>query len=542
MKISKKIGIIFILSLLMFIQEIPSVTFTTIAVKSDEELSNINSTISSPIKLPLNSSWPMKCHDIRHTSQSPYSTSHITDLEKWRFGCGGVDGGSIIGYDGIIYFGDRERDVYAIYPNGTMKWKYHIEGWITSTPALAEDGTLYIGCWDKKLYALNSSNGDLKWKCGSHGGIIVSDPCIGDDGTIYFGTTRGQNEGEIIAVNLNGTLKWIYPTGDYIYSDPAIGDDGTIYIGSDDSYLYAMNPNGTLKWRFKTGSYIKAPPSIAEDGTIYIGSYDSYLYAINPNGTLKWKLDDAGTSCNPAIGKDGTIYISRHTKFIAINPNGTKKWTFPLGEDRHIDDSSCAISVDGTIYVGASISGVHGGVIFAINPDGTEKWSKTIAREWCESSPCIAEDGTVYIGSSTYGYHFGGYLSAFGPIESNSPPETPMINGETNGKVTEEYWYEIGAVDPDMNPVSFYIDWGDGDEGWTELERASGELSLFGHQWWSRGNYTIRVKAKDPYGEESDWAYLEVTMPHSYNNPFWWLDGLLDRFPLLQRLLEVLIR
>jgi outer membrane protein assembly factor BamB len=381
----------------------------------------------------------------------------------------------------------------------------------------------------------------LKWKVGAHGGSIISDPCIGDDGTIYFGTCRGSNEGEIIAVNSNGTIKWIYPTGSYIYSDPAIGDDGTIYIGSDDSYLYAMNPNGTLKWRFKTGSFIKAPPSIAEDGTIYIGSYDSYLYAINPNGTLKWKLDDAGTSCNPAIGKDGTVYISRHTKFIAVNPNGTKKWTFPLGEDRHIDDSSCAISDEGTIYVGASISGVKGGVIIAINPDGTEKWSKAIAREWCESSPCIAEDGTIYIGSSTYGYHFGGYLHAFGPIESNSQPETPVIKGETNGKVTEEYWYEIGAVDPDMNPVSFYIDWGDGDEGWTEIERASGELSLFGHQWWSRGNYTIRVKAKDTLGEESDWAYLEVTMPHSYNNPFWWLDGLLDRFPLLQRLLNFFV-
>jgi len=507
-----------------------------------EELMVDNEEIEQPVQTstggPADSPWPMKCHDTHHTSQSPYSTSHITDLEKWRFGSkGGVDGGAIIGNNGSIYFGDKDRDIYSLFPNGTIKWKYHTGGRITVAPVIAEDGTLYIGCWDKKLYALNSSNGDLKWKCSAHGGTIASAPSIGENGTIYFGTLVDY-KGEIIAVNPNGTIKWIYPVGNYIYSDPAIGDDGTIYIGSDDNYLYAMNPNGTLKWRFKTGSFIKAPISIAEDGTIYAPSYDDYLYAIHPNGTMKWKCADVGAGTNPAIGKDGMIYLSHYNRFNAIYPNGTKKWTFNPGKNIDILGSSCALSDEGTIYVGASISEVKGGVIIAINPDGTEKWNKIISNEWCESSPCIAEDGTIYIGSSDY----GGYLHAFGPIDLNSPPETPAISGEINGNIHEQYWYSIKAVDPDLNPISFYIDWGDGNEGWTELERASGETCYYDHEWSKQGNYTIRVKAKDVMGEESDWAYLEVTMPHSYNNPFWWLDGLLDRFPLLQRLLEVLIR
>ena len=76
---------------------------------------------------------------------------------------------------------------------------------------------------------------------------------------------KGFDEGEIIAVNPIGSLKWYYPTGYYITCSPAIGDDGTVYIGSGDTYLYAMNPDGTLKWRFKTGDYIKGPASIADD-------------------------------------------------------------------------------------------------------------------------------------------------------------------------------------------------------------------------------------------------------------------------------------
>jgi len=473
---------------------------------------------------PMDSPWPMKCHDNHHTSRSPYSTSHITGLEKWRFRCDGVDGSPVIGDDGTIYFGDKDGYVYALYPNGTMKWNYRAVDWhwVTSAPALAEDETLYVGSWDCKLYAFNSTTGVLKWKVGAHGGTIASSPAIGDDGTIYFGTMKGSDEGEIIAVNPNGTVKWFYPTGYYITSCPAIGDDGTIYIGSGDTYFYAINPNGTLKWRFKTGHYIKGPPSIAEDGTVYIGSFDGYLYALYPNnGTMKWKYG-AGTETNPSIASDDTIYVGSLNKLHAIYPNGTKRWTFTVGEQyvHEITQSSPAISADGTIYVGTQIGSVSGGDIIAINPDGTEKWRKRIANDWIRSSPCIAEDGTIYIGSECV---MGGYLHAFGPVESNSPPETPTISGETNGNVREEYAYKLRVVDPDNNPISLYIDWGDGTHtGWT-FERASGENCYYGHKWEEEDNYTIRVKARDVLGEESDWAYLEVTMP-----------------PILQKILDVL--
>jgi outer membrane protein assembly factor BamB len=486
---------------------------------------------------PMDSAWPTKCHDNRHTGRSPYSTENVTGLEKWRFRCYGVDDGIVIDNDGVIYFGNKNYNIYAIYPNGTKKWKYQTDGRVTSSPALAEDGTLYVGSWDWKLYALNSTTGGIKWKI-SLGDVTTGSPVIGEDGTIYVGIMGpGQDKGRIWAINPNGTKQWYYDTGYWITGGPAIGDDGTIYCGSGDTYFYALNPNGTLKWRFKTGHYIKGTPSIAEDGTVYIGSWDDYLYALYPNnGSLKWKCKvGSGTETNPSITEDGTIYVGGD-KLWAINPDGTKKWSFDLGEGRHIHKSSPAISADGTIYVGTNIFSVDGGDIIAINPDGNEKWRKRIADDWVDSSPCIGEDGTVYIGSEC---EHGGYLHAFGPVESNSPPEAPTISGKTNGNVDERYYYQIRAFDPDNNPISFYIDWGDGNEGW-ESERASGEKCRYKHEWNRQGNYTIRVKARDTVGAESDWATLEVTMPKSHN-PIWWLNSLLDRFPLLQRLLDSLM-
>jgi len=80
------------------------------------------------------------------------------------------------------------------------------------------------------------------------------------------------------------------------------------------------------------------------------------------------------------------------------------------------------------------------------------------------------------------------------------------------------------------------MEWGDGtDSGWLGPYN-SGEMIKKDHKWYDWGRYTIRCKAKDPYGAESEWGELKVTMPKSHN-PIWWLYSLLDRFPLLQRLL-----
>jgi len=428
----------------------------------------------SPILIsdgPMNSPWPMKCHDLHHTGLSQHSTSDNPDgVEIWRFptenwNCGGV----IIGDNGIIYFGSFDFHLYALYPNGTLKWRYRTNMWIWSTPAIAEDGTVYVGSWDDYLYALYP-NGTLKWKFNALD-TISSSPAIADDGTIYFGIMGpSYDSGRVYAVNPNGTKKWHYDTGYWITSDPAIGDDGTIYIGSGDEYFYAMNPNGTLRWRFKTGHYVKGPPSIADDGTIYFGSWDDYLYALYPNGTLKWQHGiGAGTESNPSIGPDGTIYVGGGYLY-AVNPNGTRKWTFDFGENKHSHQSSPAISADGTIYIGDIIGDDDGGEIIAINPDGTEKWRKWIAENEVQSSPCIGPDGTVYVGSASTEYNGNdyGYLHAFGRgelIADANGPYNALINEDIQFSSTiwggippyEYLWeFEGGDTSDEANPVYSY--------------------------------------------------------------------------------------
>jgi len=530
-----------------------------------------------------------------------------------------MNSGIVIDDDGVLYFGSYDRYLYAVYPNGTLKWRYGRTGmWIWSTPAIDEDGTVYVGSWDSKLYAVNP-NGTEKWSLGM-GGNVDASPAIAENGTIYVGAMGPGNYGRINAVNPNGTIKWQYNTDYWITGGPAIADDGTVYIGSGDTYVYAMNPNGTLRWRFKTGHYVKGPPSIADDGTIYIGSWDDYLYAIYPNnGTMKWRHQvGLGTESNPSIGPDGTIYVGGGYLY-AVNPNGTRKWTFDFGENKHSHQSSPAISADGIIYISLIIGSDDGGEILAVNPDGTERWRKWLADHEGQSSPTIGSDGTVYVGSSTMasgnphgnihafgrkeleadahgpyvgiinepveftGSADGGYppyshLWDFGDEgtsdeqnpthtyttignytvtltvtddndtvavdttwalirESNDPPETPNIDGETEGNYGDPYDYTFVTTEPDEDDVYYYIEWGDGETDEWIGPYVSGDEVVKYHTWEKRGTYTIRAKARDVFEAESDWAYLKVTMPVNQHSLFLrFLDRFPNVFPILRNL------
>ena len=274
---------------------------------------------------------------------------------------------------------------------GDLLWSCSLNGEPAVAPAIADDGTIYVGCWNyKMLYAINS-DGTIKWEFSTGGIIYRSSAAIGSDGTIYV----GSDDGKLYAINANGTQKWAFGTGGDIDSSPAIGSDGTIYVGSTDNNLYAVNPaDGTQKWAFATGGNVGSSPAIGSDGTIYVGSVDKKLYAINPDGTKKWDLLTVGyVAYSPAIGSDGTIYVvSRYThSFYAINPDGTQKWAIDLLGGI---TNSPAVGSDGTIYVTGSSK------LYAIDPSSTIKW---FFNPPCTTRTAVSlsRDGTVYISGSS---------------------------------------------------------------------------------------------------------------------------------------------
>jgi outer membrane protein assembly factor BamB len=327
-------------------------------------------------------------HTVNGITKSVKLTVQLTRL-KWAFTTGGyIESAPAIASDGTIYLGSHDKKVYAVNTGGTKKWELTVSGYIYGSPVIGANGNLYIGDSDGKVYAINSS-GTKIWEFLT-GGVIHSAPTVGVDGTIY----AGSRDNKVYALNPDGTKKWEFLTDGEVSPAPTVGADGTIYAGSNDGKLYALNADGTKKWDFTTGGIIHSSAAIGYDGTIYVGSGNGKFYALNSDGTKKWEFTTLNTVVlsSPAIGSDGTIYVgSDDYRLYAINPSGTKKWDFYAGE--RISRTSPAVGADGVIYIGSKSN-----KFYAINPDGTKKWEFQM-ENYIYSSPNIASDGTIYIGS-----------------------------------------------------------------------------------------------------------------------------------------------
>jgi agmatine deiminase len=106
-------------------------------------------------------------------------------------------------------------------------------------------------------------------------------------------------------------------------------------------------------------------------------------------------------------------------------------------------------------------------------------------------------------------------FTAFGGQPSNSPPEQPQKpTGQTSGKIGITYLYSTQTTDADGDGVYYLWDWGDGNFSDLLGPFASGALATTQHAWAVKGTYSVRVKAKDVQGAESNWSEpLAVTMP-----------------------------
>lgn len=359
------------------------------------------------------SPWPMFRGNLQHTGWSPYDTSDVDGTVKWIFKADDdFESSPTIGADGTIYLGSHKNKVYAINSDGTLKWKfdagepvydpiYDVWKGILSTPAISEDGTIYITSLSNFLFAL-SPDGTEKWKFPMKTSISTwSSPAIGVDGTIYVGSARSGSGGKIYAINPEGKEKWSFQAKSDVFPTPAIGEDGTIYIGSGSvGDFYAIKPDGNLKWMFNTGKHIETSAAIGADGTIYVGSWNNKFYAFTPDGRKKWEFltKGEGLVASPAIGKDGTIYLSANDKNLyALNPDGTEKWRLLIGAGVETP-SSPTIGADGTIYLGIPYEAEGKPTFFAIDPGGTKKWS-IATKGGISASPAIGKNGTVYISS-----------------------------------------------------------------------------------------------------------------------------------------------
>ncbi len=105
------------------------------------------------------------------------------------------------------------------------------------------------------------------------------------------------------------------------------------------------------------------------------------------------------------------------------------------------------------------------------------------------------------------------FLKEYLGILNNTAPAKPTITGPAKGKPEITYEYTLIAIDPEDQQVSYFVDWGDGTStGWLGPYE-SGEQIIVNHTWEIKQTFTVKAKAKDALGAESEWATLAVKIP-----------------------------
>ncbi|MHA1811873.1 MAG: outer membrane protein assembly factor BamB family protein, partial [Candidatus Thorarchaeota archaeon] len=357
----------------------------------------------------------------------------------WRFHAphAGYYCSPAVGEDGTIYFstgsyslasGYQPGEVYAVNPDGTLKWSYSSARTFFS-PAIGENGWIYVMDHDYKVYAL-SPEGTLIWTFDDFEYTFVKrdmgqrTPAIGADGTVYVGA-----DGLYALDPETGEPRWhfIRPPGTReCIASPIVGDDNTIYVTIGQDTLYAINPDGSRKWAFGFDNPYEltfATPAIDASGVIYVPTEaytgESKVYAISQDGTLRWKYYVEGSRYvrgSPAIGEDGTIYVATKAvskavpaRVIALSPSGTEIWHLDIPTIHETPDdiySSPTVGADGTIYFGCET-----GKLYAVSSDGVMLWDHMLVGiNW--SSPAIIGDGTLYVAGIDDGMLYTGALCA----------------------------------------------------------------------------------------------------------------------------------
>jgi outer membrane protein assembly factor BamB len=347
--------------------------------------------------------------------------------------------GPALSTDGkTLYFAGKNSIVAVRAKDGHRKWRVKAGDSTLFGPTVGPDGTIYQPSWDGKLYAIKP-NGDIKWKYETAGALSYP-ASINKKGTIIVGggDAHAGPDPLIYALKPNGDVKWTYDTGSTRSGSPVISPDGLIYVASGPT-LFALRGNGELAWQMGPESSQAADET--DPGESPIGEDDDEDIGDGPGGETGDDDEDTGDGedtddgedgedseegeddegseegdsesdvagiISPAVGPDGTIYIGNSQGEIhAINPDTQEiKWTYETGpapddETLYGLPSFPVVDKKGVVYVGAM-----DGKMYAINKKGEKLWSYKTKDAMSESAPALGPDGTLYFTSDD------GYLYA----------------------------------------------------------------------------------------------------------------------------------
>lgn len=269
---------------------------------------------------------------------------------KWFARLGSSANAPTVGHDGRIYVAAADTDrlfcIISFNPDGSRGWRTGIRSSPDGNVALTvgPDGTIFAPCRES-LYAL-SPDGAVRWRTFDDAGFMSS-ATIASDGTIYVGLHHG---GALCAKHPDGSEYWHFAgSPSSVLGAPSLSSDGTIYCGEymcelsaqpESIYFLAIHPDGSVKWRLFQGYECWTSPAITADGTVYLCNELS-LYALTAEGAVNWVWQSICEPSSPTVGSDGTVCFGADGIYALVGSSPLANTAWPKYQ-HDLRNSGCA--------------------------------------------------------------------------------------------------------------------------------------------------------------------------------------------------------
>jgi hypothetical protein len=449
--------------------------------------------------------------------------------------------------DGTIYLHGSDGFVFALSPDGGLKWIHKANWYPYVPPEAGSGGEVYVGSI-QTVTAVNP-DGSERWQFSDNGaqGVSVSAK-QGPDGNIYAANDLGLGA---YSLSPDGQLRWSNPG-----SPPLVWHGGTgaeMVFGPSspggpvDQMYVVMNPqaqswlqafrliDGALQFAIPTGgddpvTQNQTQPAVGPDGTIYVthliglGGVGWTLEAFHPaNGQSLWRYNAWNTSAfsAPDVAPDGVVYyVTSGSRLVSYDPaTQTERWNRYDGTILRYPTASPNNDV---VVLGGAFGYGQQGFVRAYTVDGDLQWEvllpgTSLPRWWIAHRPRFSADGrTVYVSTSMLDTNPSDPHAFFLAISQEVVGQPPVVSDIPDQTIAAGgRFLPIRAdnivADPDDPDTDITWSWSGNVALRISWDAARRGIRIRAPRNWT-GSETVTFTATDPGGlSDSDQATYTVT-------------------------------
>jgi hypothetical protein len=279
-----------------------------------------------------------------------------------------------IGADGTIYLGVENEThmgeesgaaIYAISKNGAPNWRTPLnDTWdFPQSICIDQGGTLYCTAYvlnytdplnivstESVIFALNPS-GKMLWSSNIPSTLGTS-PALANDGSIYVHARDG-----LFSFTKNGSQRWVVPLENSYEASEVVTTQNSSAVLIHNGTLMSISSNGSIEWQSERHFYTwyRTPLAYYEHTIVMVGNYNEGITVFSENGTTMGYFAPfiVFGFAQAAISKNGLIIVFNAYSLSALSIDGQEIWR--IEPDLHYSGSagqdSPIIGEDGRIYL-----------------------------------------------------------------------------------------------------------------------------------------------------------------------------------------------